>query len=110
MSTIDTRSPFFPKGRNSGQVEQGKTAGTGQVGGFPSPAAPGAPGPGQVNPDARVNIPDGVRDFARIKKAAATAPEVDNTDKIARLKAQIQAGTYEVDYDGLADKMLQSEY
>jgi len=26
------------------------------------------------------------------------------------LKAQIQAGTYEVDYDGLADKMLQSEF
>jgi negative regulator of flagellin synthesis FlgM len=51
-----------------------------------------------------------VRDFSRIKKAAASAPEQDNSEKIARLKAQIQAGTYEVDYDGLADKMLQSEF
>ena len=60
--------------------------------------------------DAKVTIPEGVKDFSRIKKAAMTAPEQDNSEKIARLKAQIQGGTYEVDYDGLADKMLQSEF
>ena len=60
--------------------------------------------------DAKVNIGDGVKDFARIKKAAMNAPEQDNSEKIARLKAQIAAGTYEVDYDGLADKILTSEY
>jgi negative regulator of flagellin synthesis FlgM len=60
--------------------------------------------------DARVNIPDGVKDFSRIKKAAMNAPEPDNSEKIARLKAQIAAGTYEVDYDALADKILTSEF
>jgi negative regulator of flagellin synthesis FlgM len=60
--------------------------------------------------DAKVSIPEGVREFSRIKKAAMSAPEPDNSEKIARLKAQIQAGTYEVDYDGLADKILTSEF
>jgi negative regulator of flagellin synthesis FlgM len=60
--------------------------------------------------DAQVSIGDGVKEFARIKKAAMNAPEVDNTEKIARLKAQIAAGTYEVDYDGLADKILTTEF
>ena len=39
-----------------------------------------------------------------------SAPETDNSEKIARLKAQINAGTYEIDYDGLADKILNSEF
>jgi negative regulator of flagellin synthesis FlgM len=38
------------------------------------------------------------------------APDVDNTDKIARLKQQIKAGTYNVNYDKLADKILESEF
>jgi negative regulator of flagellin synthesis FlgM len=64
----------------------------------------------RTSADAKVAIPEGVKDFSRIKKAATNAPEVDNSEKIARLKAQIQAGTYEVDYDGLADKILASEF
>jgi len=59
---------------------------------------------------AKVEIPNAVRDFAKIKNAVDKAPEVDNTDKIARLKQQIKAGTYQVDYDALADKILSSEY
>ena len=39
-----------------------------------------------------------------------SAPDVDNTEKIARLKAQIASGTYEMDYDGMADKILSSEF
>ena len=31
-------------------------------------------------------------------------------EKIAQLKAKIQAGNYEIDYDAVADKMLQSEF
>ena len=60
--------------------------------------------------DSKVNIPEAVKDFSRIKKAVDMAPEVDNTDKIAKLKQQIQAGTYKVDYDGLADKILSQEF
>src|SRR5690554_3970500 len=49
--------------------------------------------------DAKVDINDAVRDFARIKSAVDSAPEIDNSAKIERLKQQIQAGTYQVDYD-----------
>lgn len=60
--------------------------------------------------DAKVNISEAIKDFSRVKKAVDAAPERDNTEKIAQLKSQIQNGTYKVDYDGLADKLLSSEY
>jgi negative regulator of flagellin synthesis FlgM len=109
MSTIDTRSPFFPKGRDTGGVESSKTGQTSGVGQGNASDHAGEVA-GRTAGDAKVSIPDGVKDFARIKKAAAAAPEQDNSEKIARLKAQIQGGTYQVDYDGIADKMLQSEF
>ncbi len=59
---------------------------------------------------AKVQIPNAVRDFAKIKSAVDRAPGVDNTDKVAKLKAQINSGTYKVDYDALADKILSSEF
>lgn len=60
--------------------------------------------------DAKVQIPDAVKDFSRIKKAVDAAPEIDKSDKIASLKAQIQKGEYKVDYDALAGKMLETEF
>ena len=108
MSNIDTRSPFFPRGRTT---EAGSTQRQTGVGGIEKNTPQRAEEiQARTSRDANVNIPDGVRDFSRIKKAANSAPEVDNSEKIARLKAQIQAGTYEIDYDGLADKMLTQEY
>ena len=59
---------------------------------------------------AKVDIPPSVRDFARIKKAVDQAPPMDNSEKIAMLKAKIQKGEYQVDYDALAEKLLESEY
>ncbi len=59
---------------------------------------------------AKVDIPDKVKDFARIKSAVDAAPELDQSEKVARLKNQIQAGKYEFDYDGMADKLLQQEF
>ena len=59
---------------------------------------------------AKVEIPNAVKDYAKIKKAVDQAPEVDNSAKIARLREQIQNGSYSVDYDQLADKILSSEY
>lgn len=108
MSSIDTRSAFFPRSR-SAQTEQAKNRA--QVEGAERNSTERASElQAKTGSDARVNIPEGVKDFSRIKKAAMSAPEVDNSEKIARLKAQIQAGTYEVDYDGLADKILSSEF
>jgi negative regulator of flagellin synthesis FlgM len=59
---------------------------------------------------AKVEIPNAVKDYARIKKAVDMAPEVDNSEKIARLKEQIKAGSYNVNYEKLADKILESEF
>lgn len=56
--------------------------------------------------DAKVNISDAIKDFAKIKKVVDTTPDIDNTDKIARLKSQIAKGEYNIDYDALAEKML----
>lgn len=109
MSSIDTRSSFFPRSRST-QTESTKQGG--QVGGVDkrNSAERATELSDKTATDAKVSIPEGVKDFSRIKKAAMAAPEPDNSEKIARLKAQIQAGTYEVDYDGLADKILSSEF
>ncbi len=107
MSTIDTRPSFFPKSR-SAQAE--KANGGRQVDSTQNSPERASELSAKTSGDARVNIPDGVKDFSRIKKAAMSAPETDNSEKIARLKAQIEAGTYEVDYDSLADKILTSEF
>ncbi len=109
MSSIDTRSPFFPRSRTA--QESGATQGGSQIDGIQRNSMERASELSEkTSTDAKVTIPDGVKDFSRIKKAAINAPEVDNSEKIARLKAQIAAGTYEVDYDGLADKILQTEF
>jgi len=60
--------------------------------------------------DVKINIPESIKDFSRIKKAVDAAPDIDNSEKISRLKSQIQAGTYKIDYDGLADKLLENEF
>lgn len=59
--------------------------------------------------DSKVDISDAIKDFSKIKRAVDAAPEIDNTDKIASLKSRIQAGTYNVDYDALADRILSEE-
>jgi len=108
MSSIDTRSSFFPRSRD---VKSESTKGGGKVDGVQRNSMERASEISErTSGDAKVNIPEGVKDFSRIKKAAMSAPEPDNSEKIARLKAQIAAGTYEVDYDALADKILTSEY
>ncbi len=60
--------------------------------------------------DSKVDISDSIKDFSRIKKVADSAPAIDNTEKIARLKSQIAAGTYKVDAGELADKILEQEF
>jgi negative regulator of flagellin synthesis FlgM len=108
MSSIDTRSTFFPRSRD---IKSESTKGGGKVDGLQRNSMERTTElTEKTSGDARVNIPDGVKDFAKIKKAAMSSPEPDNSEKIARLKAQIAAGTYEVDYDALADKILTSEF
>ena len=60
--------------------------------------------------DAKVDIPLAIKDFSRIKKAVDMAPPVDNSAKIAQLKSQINSGTYNIDYDAVADRLLGQEF
>lgn len=111
MSSIDApnnRSAFFPKSKNT-DLQRSKAL-------EKSPylkrneAARRNELDQLAKRDAKVDIGDAVKDFGRIKSAVDKAPDIDNSDKIARLKQQINAGTYKVDYEGLADKILASEY
>ncbi len=60
--------------------------------------------------DAKVHINDAIKDFSKIKRAVDKSPAIDKSDKVAQLKAQIEAGKYKIDYDAVAEKMLKSEY
>lgn len=60
--------------------------------------------------DAKVEIPDAIKDFSKIRKAVDGAPTINNASKIADLKARINEGSYSVDYDVLAEKILTSEF
>lgn len=108
MSSIDTRSAFFPRSRDT--KTESANGGTKVDGTQRNTMERASELTDKTSADAKVNIPEGVKDFSRIKKAAMNAPEPDNSEKIARLKAQIDAGTYEIDYDAVADKILTSEF
>lgn len=60
--------------------------------------------------DVKVDIPDSIKDFARVKNAVDSAPPIDKSAKIAELRGKINSGTYSVDYDALADKILSNEF
>ena len=108
MSSIDTRSAFFPRSRDA--KTESANGGTKVDGTQRNTIERASELTDKTSADAKVNIPEGVKDFSKIKKAAMNAPEPDNSEKIARLKAQIDAGTYEIDYDAVADKILTSEF
>ncbi len=53
----------------------------------------------------KVAISGRAKDVAKAKEIAMAAPDV-NEEKIAKLKAAISSGTYNVDADKVAEKML----
>ena len=59
---------------------------------------------------ASVNINQKIKDFSRIKKIVDMAPDLDRQDKINDLRKQIQSGTYQINEEKIADKILQNEY
>jgi negative regulator of flagellin synthesis FlgM len=103
-----TRSNFFPHTGNAQVDRATKTEA--------NPAMKRNNGPRKAELDraamldAKVDIPEAVKDFSKIKRTVDAAPNLDKTSKINDLKSRIQAGTYQVDYDGLAEKMLESEF
>jgi negative regulator of flagellin synthesis FlgM len=107
MNSIDTRAPFFPNSKTGQkEIEHARSAQFLKRNSYQRSQELND----QTSKDAKVTIPESIKDFSRIKKAVDKAPEMDNTAKIAKLKAQIQTGTYQPDYDALADKLLATEY
>lgn len=65
----------------------------------------------QISKDhASVSINQKIKDFARIKKTVDSAPDIDNSEKIASLKRLISAGKYQINEGKIADKILETEY
>ena len=59
--------------------------------------------------DAKVTIPEAIKDFARIKKVVDESPIMDNEKKIEKIKNQIKDGSYKINYGLLAEKILENE-
>lgn len=106
MNSIDNRPSFFPNSKTAKAEAQKAKALAMRRNSYEKAQEI----KDKTSNDAKVSIPDTIKDFSRIKKMADASMPIDNTDKIAALKASIQAGTYEPDYDAIADKMLSSEF
>ena len=59
---------------------------------------------------AKVKIDARTRDFGRIKKAVDSAPEIDRSDYLKKLKDRIASGEYSVDPEKIAEKMILNEF
>lgn len=108
MNNIDpsiNRSSFFPKSREAQQKRQLESTALRRNSSEKMQALKDL-----TSNDAKVSISNRVKDFSRIKRAVDVAPQIDNSDKVASLKQRIASGTYNIDYDALADKMLQGEF
>lgn len=109
MNSVDTRSPFFPRSKSANSdIQSTRRANAAALNRNSTQRYKELEA--KTSGDARVSIGESIKDFSRIKKAADSAPEIDNSEKMARLKAQIQNGTYQMDYDAMADKILATEY
>lgn len=106
MSSIDTRAPFFPNSQAS--EARLKRAHESLMKRNSSQRADELKE--QSAQHANVQIPEAIKDFSKMKRAVDMSEPMDNSAKVADLKQRIAAGTYNIDYEGLADKMLQSEF
>tara|TARA_Y100000996_G_C22310541_1_gene556050 strand:+ start:349 stop:678 length:330 start_codon:yes stop_codon:yes gene_type:complete len=59
--------------------------------------------------DAKVTIPEAIKDFAKIKKMVDESKTIDNRVKVEKIRDQIKNGSYKINYDMLTDKILESE-
>lgn len=111
MTQISSRPPFFP---NSSSSQSSRAKNVSYSSDIANNKINSPERVEEINTltgeHARVDIPESIKDFSSIKRAVDNAPQVDNSEKIAALKQKIQNGTYEIDYDGLADKIIDSEY
>lgn len=111
MTQINTRPPFFPNS-SSAQSSRTKNANLStDIANGRTNSAERAEELSAISGDhVKVDIPESIKDYSAIKKAVDNSAPIDNSTKIAALKQQIQAGAYNVDYDAVAEKMLESEF
>ena len=107
MSNVEsTRSQFFPKSKDTTRTKRGqfyknklqrndeaRKTKLDQI----------------ASRDAKVAIPEAVKDFGRIKRVTDSLVNPDQSEKINRLREQINSGNYEIDYEALAHKILSEE-
>lgn len=67
--------------------------------------SPGRAEQAQSDISEKVAISGRARDISKAREAASSAPDV-NDAKIAKLKAAIQNGTYKVDAEKVADRLV----
>lgn len=102
------RSPFFPKSRNTDINQTGDAQ---SIQKLKRNAPDRMKELSQITKnDAKVDIPKAVRDFSRIKSVVDKAPDINKSDRIAQLKQQINSGEYKINYDGLAEKLIEQEF
>ena len=112
IESNNTRSNFFPNSKQSNETSAKKTQQNQKLmkSALQRNNASRMKELENSHQDAKVDISKSIRDFSRIKKAVDAAPDLDKADKVARLKEQVQNGSYKVDHDKLADRLLEQEF
>jgi negative regulator of flagellin synthesis FlgM len=114
MNNIDssTRSAFFPNSKNAVEIEKQiqRSRELKKMEDVVESDQANVIKSNKQSTDARVEIPEAIKDFSKIKMAVDQSKPLDRSEKIAQLREQIQNGTYEFDYDALAEKILTSEF
>lgn len=111
MTQINSRPPFFPNSSSSGSSKTKNAAFSSDIAIGKTNSAERAEEINAVSGDhVRVDIPESIKDYAAIKKAVDNAPPQDNSAKIAALKQQIANGSYKIDDNAVASKMIENEF
>ncbi len=98
ISGYSTTEPVVPvKGSSNGAVVTDKSTGNSTV----STAASGKSGD-------QVTLTDSARSLQKIEETIAKTPVVD-TAKVSAVKQQLSSGTYQIDSNRVAGKLLQFE-
>lgn len=63
--------------------------------------------PDQAGQDTIVNLSPALKEAQAIKDVIAAEPDI-REDKVAEIKAKIESGTYRIDHQAVADKMVDS--
>lgn len=105
--TTENRATFFPK-KKSDSIKADRS--TENVGKTKEGSRRRERLIGKGDTDSKVDIPQNVKDFARIKKVVDATPNIDNSEKIGRLKQQIANDEYEINYDDLSEKILEEKF